>query len=390
MRTREPQEGRKGVSREPLELDGTTKGNGAHGRVCGSLTLGLSVVLFVGIAPLFSASAAEPAEADRMVNALDDIDEKLRLLEDELVTRQKELTRVRAMLTAAELELSLETDRAIAKKTELEKNMKALYAFGQAGYVSMVFSSTSLVDTLKRGDYLGRLIAYNRGQLEAYVRKVGELEARRVDLEKKRRRAVDEEAAVRAKIRGAFERRSERMAIIARIKKDPQLQAVMARESLKQTRRLDETVTAAADAARAAPAGGFAGKKGTLRWPARGVVEAGFGMEEDEVYGAKRQRKGWDIRARFLSEVVAIADGSAAHVGWMRGYGNVLVIDHGDGFLTINAHLARAEKAVGDRVTAGEVVGFVGDTASNKGPFLYFEIRHKGKPLDPAEWLERK
>lgn len=348
------------------------------------------MVLALGLAPFSPAPAvaAEPTEADRMVRALDDIDDMLRALEDELVVRQKELQRAQAALRAAEIELVLETERALAKKAELEGNMKALYRFGQAGYVAMVFTSLSLVDTLKRGDYLEKLMAYNRAQLEAYVRKVGELEQRREDLEKRRKRAVEDEAYVRSKIRAAVEKRAERLAIIARVRKDPQLQAVMARESARRTQKFEEALGAAA--ASEVGTGAFAAKKGTLPWPANGIVEAGFGVGDDEIFGVKRLHKGWDIRARFLSEVRAIADGRVVHVGWMRGYGNVLVLDHGDGYLTINAHLARAEKAVGDEVKAGEVVAYVGDTASNKGPFLYFEIRRRGKPLDPAEWLERK
>jgi septal ring factor EnvC (AmiA/AmiB activator) len=66
-----------------------------------------------------------------------------------------------------------------------------------------------------------------------------------------------------------------------------------------------------------------------------------------------------------------------------------VIIDHGDGFHSLAAHLAATRKAMGEEVAAGEAVGEVGETGSLKGPYLYFEIRHRGKPVDPVEWLGR-
>jgi septal ring factor EnvC (AmiA/AmiB activator) len=85
--------------------------------------------------------------------------------------------------------------------------------------------------------------------------------------------------------------------------------------------------------------------------------------------------------------VRAVAPGKVAYAGWLRGYGNLLIVDHGDGFHTVMAHLAQMSRAVGEQLQAGDELGTVGDTGSIKGTYLYFEVRQLGQAVDPALWL---
>jgi len=75
------------------------------------------------------------------------------------------------------------------------------------------------------------------------------------------------------------------------------------------------------------------------------------------------------------------------HAGWFKGYGNLVIIDHGEGYHTLAAHLATMRTAVGEDVEVGTVIGTVGDTGSLEGPSLYFELREHGRPVDPRPWL---
>jgi septal ring factor EnvC (AmiA/AmiB activator) len=76
------------------------------------------------------------------------------------------------------------------------------------------------------------------------------------------------------------------------------------------------------------------------------------------------------------------------HAGWFKGYGNLVIVDHGGGYHSLVAHLAAMRTAQGEDVEAGSVLGTVGDSGSLKGAYLYFELREKGKPVDPAAWLQ--
>jgi septal ring factor EnvC (AmiA/AmiB activator) len=100
-------------------------------------------------------------------------------------------------------------------------------------------------------------------------------------------------------------------------------------------------------------------------------------------------QKGIDLRAPEGQEVRCVAAGRVAHSGWLRGYGNLLLVDHGAGYFSLYAHLATLERKAGEELKAGDRLGAVGDTGSLKGAYLYFELRHHGTPLNPAGWLKK-
>jgi septal ring factor EnvC (AmiA/AmiB activator) len=134
--------------------------------------------------------------------------------------------------------------------------------------------------------------------------------------------------------------------------------------------------------------GGFANQKGALRYPVQGEVVARFGVVQHQTFGAKIRRNGIDIATQPLSPVVAVYPGQVLYCGWIKGYGNVIIIDHGDKYYTLSAQLADISKRVGEGVEAGEVIGYAGYApVDNQRGRVYFEIRHEGKALDPLAWL---
>ena len=135
--------------------------------------------------------------------------------------------------------------------------------------------------------------------------------------------------------------------------------------------------------------GPFARNRGHLPWPAAGGLRVAFGQRVELAFGTVTSHNGWDIGARAGSRVQAVAPGQVVYAGWLRGYGQMVIVDHGDGYHSVAAHLASIDAQVGDAVTAGQWIGTVGDTGSLRGTVLYFEIRHKGVPVDPRAWLKR-
>jgi murein DD-endopeptidase MepM/ murein hydrolase activator NlpD len=122
----------------------------------------------------------------------------------------------------------------------------------------------------------------------------------------------------------------------------------------------------------------------------QGKIEVRFGRAVDPRFGTVTLQTGIDVRAPVGTPVRAVWDGRVAHAGWFKGFGNLLIVDHGDGVYSLMAHLDLLQKALGDTVRAGEEVGTVGETGSLKGPYLYFELRDGQRPIDPEPWLSRK
>lgn len=133
--------------------------------------------------------------------------------------------------------------------------------------------------------------------------------------------------------------------------------------------------------------GRFSDLKGRLDLPFEGEVTAFFGKSKDLVFNTDIIRKGIDIAAPLGSEVATIHDGKVVYAGSFKGYGNIVIIDHGESYYTLSANLSKILKQKGEVVSAGSVVALSGDTGSLTGPRLYFEIRYKGKPVDPLDWL---
>jgi murein hydrolase activator len=132
---------------------------------------------------------------------------------------------------------------------------------------------------------------------------------------------------------------------------------------------------------------GFGALRGKLPLPAAGHVEVAFGKLVHPKFNTVTVQKGLDIRAAAGAPVKALAPATVAWTGWLGGYGNLVVLDHGEGYHTIYAHLAELLRPVGARVFPGEVVGTVGDTGSLKGAYLYFEVRRRGHAVDPMPWV---
>jgi septal ring factor EnvC (AmiA/AmiB activator) len=137
---------------------------------------------------------------------------------------------------------------------------------------------------------------------------------------------------------------------------------------------------------KAAPAGAFAPLKGRLRLPVRGTVT--------NRYGSRRQEgstwKGLFIRAAQGSEVKAIADGRVVFSDWMRGFGNLLIVDHGNSYLSIYGYNDAVLTQVGDEVRGGDPIATAGNSGGNPESGLYFELRHQGQPVDPLKWVSLK
>ena len=136
------------------------------------------------------------------------------------------------------------------------------------------------------------------------------------------------------------------------------------------------------------PPGGqsFASQKGALSWPLKGKVAHSFGSKRS---GSLRW-DGWLIGAKIGEPVAAVHDGQVIFSNYMRGFGLLIILNHGDGYMSLYAHNEELLKDTGDWVLSNETISRAGDTGGLNKPALYFEIRKKGQPADPKKWLGRR
>jgi septal ring factor EnvC (AmiA/AmiB activator) len=120
--------------------------------------------------------------------------------------------------------------------------------------------------------------------------------------------------------------------------------------------------------------------KGKLTPPVQGKVISLF---------KERGQNGIEIKAPMGAEIRAVLPGKVLYADWLKGFGNVVIIDHGDHTFTIYGYASELLKKEGDIISQGESIALVGSSGSLKGPCLYFEIRHQGKPQDPMHWISK-
>ena len=135
----------------------------------------------------------------------------------------------------------------------------------------------------------------------------------------------------------------------------------------------------------------FGQRRGKLRLPVNGEVLARFGSPRQAADGTNAPTwKGVFIRAATGTDVHAVAAGRVVFADWLRGFGNLVIVDHGDGYLSVYGNNESLLRNLGDKVAAGDVIAEVGNTGGNSEPGLYFEIRFQGRPLDPLRWAQAR
>lgn len=310
--------------------------------------------------------------------------------EEELSKTNIEIKLLRGMVQQREAEIR-EIEGSLAKtRRAMNHLLVSAYKVGPLGGLKFVWASQSLREA-DRGFYLFRRLAREGKKT---IERFEELEHRNrqrhrelnSELEKV---AMVEREMVKEKAR-AERSRNEKIDLIARIQNTKELRKQMISDLERTARSLEEMLERLRSRTELGAERGSRGlsmRKGNLPYPARGVVMRGFGIVEDPEFHTILFRKGIEIEADPGESVIAVEAGEVIYSGWFEGYGNMIIIDHGDGYYTLSARLRNVLKRVGDVVEAKEMIGQVAGSGMWGEGGLYFEIRRYGQPLDPEEWL---
>lgn len=329
-----------------------------------------------------SSLAKQVREVEQRIGALNrslrDVKARLRDGERQLGTLQDEYARTNA---------ALETERQL-----LARQLRAAYLTGRQEQVKLLLNQE---DPAR----FGRTLAYYRYLNQARLARIEKVEAMLARLDAlqqeigvQREALAQSEAQQSAELAELAAERLRREALLERLQADIRVQGGELAQMQKDEKRLEQLIK---DLQRAladlTPEDGqrqpFAKLKKRLPWPVAGTLAAGFGDRRD--VGNLRWR-GAFIAAPADREVRAVAHGRVAFADWLRGFGLLIIIDHGDDYMTLYGHNQALFKEVGDWVGPGEVIANVGDTGGMARTGVYFELRHKGEPQNPQAWCAGK
>jgi murein hydrolase activator len=284
-----------------------------------------------------------------------------------------------------------QNQKALADQQKwVARRLRARYQFGELGTLKVIMSSDSIADLTKRQKFLDLVFDQDSVILDHYRQTLAALEADRARLQKAEAELLKNEADRRAAEQRLVQQKKDQQAVLLSVKDEKKDHLKVLAELEESEKDLEKILSGLSRRAPSSPSEDLALFKGSLCYPVKGTVEEGFGQKENPRFHTMTFRKGIDLRAPAGAPIRSIHAGTVLFADWFRGYGKLLILDHGNGYYSLYAHADALTKSVGDEVKKGEVIGSVGDTGSLKGPYLYFELRLHSQPLDPVPWLDAK
>jgi len=269
----------------------------------------------------------------------------------------------------------------------LDARLVALYKWDATGGQTALVASSDCMSFTRRPEGLARILAEDRALFARHAQARAEFQADRERSETLLKEVGEARAEATGREQKARERLVQRRNLVAALRTRAAREEKAARELRAAAAHLEETLRSMPTSPPATRGAGLV--RGATARPVAGRVRAGFGRQVDKEFKTETLRTGIEIGAPAGAPVTAIAGGRVLFAGWFRGYGQMVILDHGGGDLSVSGYLDEVHVAAGDRVAAGQPIGSVGETGSASGPGLYFEIRHDGKAVDPQLWLAK-
>lgn len=273
------------------------------------------------------------------------------------------------------------------------ERLVALYKLSWLGSMSFLASAESIYELFKRKAALKHILAYDENILEDLEKNKNSLHKLLDRLNTQKKEKLNLEANYKKQIRIMSHKEKKRSKLLADIRNKKSLEMALI-ESLKEAANsLNQTMKSLSigidHPKQKQLTINFASYKGLLNMPVQGKIVSHFGPYKSSKFNITYFRKGIDIKADRGEPIRAVCAGKILYSDWFRGYGNMIIIDHGNNYYTVYAHAEEIFKTKGNTVETKEVIATVGDTGSIIGPGLYFEVRYHGKPMNPLVWIKK-
>jgi murein hydrolase activator len=343
----------------------------------------------------------------KVSDELHGIERKLRENETALSAMHRELLGVEASLARTEREIETVKKDVERKKRQIAQRLTTLYKSGELNTARLFFSAASFPEMLENQRYSQSILGNDRKMVAEYNANIEQLRKLKSGLEKEHARKEKIKSKIEEKKHEVEEEKQKKAVYLQKVREDKTRYLASLKELEGNARRLQsmvERLEAKSRKSYSKKSGnkavvgsgpvlppvadhGFGSQKGRLSLPAKGQVIARFGRHKHPDFNSFTVSNGIAIAASEGADIRSVYDGQVIFAEYFRGYGNMIIIDHGGGFFSLYAHAGKILKKVGASVARNDVVASFGDVDSPRGPQLYFEIRYQGKPVDPSPWF---
>lgn len=344
------------------------------------------------LADLQRQAEEQQAKTNEASAKVENVSERLRQIQEELRVATAEYKEIKGQLDSVEDKISDNTE--LLQKTEadlkvknkkLQQRVRDIYINGQISYVDVLFGAKDFADLMTRMDVLKRIIKHDYDLIMKVKEEKATVENTRAQLEKDKAEAEVLVADAQAKKAKVEDKESEQQVLLDQAIYDRDTSERMYEEIMAASQEVANMIRRS-QMSSAGYSGAPAGAGGMI-WPISGPITSEFGWRTHPIFGTARFHSGLDIGGDYGMPIYAAASGTVIYAGWISGYGNAVIIDHGGGVTTLYGHNDSLNVSEGENVAQGQVIAMCGSTGNSTGPHCHFEVRENGEPVSPYGYL---
>ncbi|KAA3660706.1 MAG: hypothetical protein DWQ10_06070 [Calditrichaeota bacterium] len=343
----------------------------------------------------------------RTLNTVEKLDKQISLSKDLVNKLSSKINRQKKRRTELENERQTLSRRLQTVQDIFAKRMVSLYKHGQVGTLELLLNAKNVNQVLLWAEYQRRLANMDARLISSIKGRKAKLDSTEIQvarLIKEQNKNLAERMTSQKKLVGSRKSKSNLLQKIRKDKETYQQQVAdykaaieriqrIIRESeaerLRQEQELAQESPEQSLAFSQIPGKPFSSLKGGLPWPVAGQVIRDYGPYKHPVLKTVTENIGVDIKAGLGSEVRCVADGRVTAITWQRGRGNLIIVNHTDGYYTVYTHVDEIVVQLQQNVAAGTVLGVVGEAGIDKNPLIHFQVWQGFNHLNPESWLKR-
>lgn len=301
---------------------------------------------------------------------INSLNERIKYLEDSISSLKKDIE---------------ENERELQEKSDiLGKRLVYMYEEGDVSYLEVLLDATDVKDFLTRYDMLSMIVDSDVKLIESIEEQRAELDLQKSELEVKQKELVSIREEQETKKNSLNEKKELKEDYLSSVRSEAKAYEQALAELEQASNQLEAMIR------QIQSGGSTVVGSGIYTWPTPGYsnITSSYGMRYHPVLKTRKMHTGVDIGAPMGANIVAADSGTVIFAGWMNGYGNVIVLDHGNGMSTLYAHQSSFAVSNGATVVKGQTIGKVGSTGWSTGPHLHFEVRINGAYTDPLPYIQ--
>ena len=345
------------------------------------------------LSSLEDEKAAVKEKIAELTKQANDVEATRAALQSEIDLTKEEISTVEAYIDRLQEQIDVKTTELAAAEEALEQKeeefaltVRTTYEQGDSSYLEVLLNSSSFSDLLSRMEIITAIMEDNKKIVAEYTAAKEDIEQKKQELQDTQDSQKEYQENLNYKVDELAASEAEQAALAE------SLQAYKAESEAEYDRisnEMQDVSNQIAKLSAQSAASGGVPYSGTFVWPTPSCTTTSsvYGYRVHPIYGTVKFHAGEDIPASYGAEILAAASGTVTTAGWVSGYGNYTVIDHGGGTMTAYGHQSSILVSVGQYVEQGQVIGYVGSTGNSTGPHLHFEVYQNGSTVDPKSFF---